>query len=68
VLDHGFCVTPNSERVVVLIEELELSEAAVRAEMRSFATSPNTSPDGAPSPAVVTNRSKLGPELIGMGL
>lgn len=68
VLDPGSCVTPTSERVIVLIEEVQISDAALLAELQRWASAPSGSPDGAPNPAIVTNRSQLGPELIGAGL
>jgi hypothetical protein len=68
VLHPGFCESPLSERVVVLIEEVEVIDPAVLAELQRFAAGQGISPDGAPNPTLVTNDSVLGPELIGAGL
>ncbi len=68
VLDPGSCETPTSERVIVLIEEVPFSDVAILAELDRWAASPSGSPEGAPNPTIVTNRSQLGPELIGAGL
>jgi len=68
VLHPGFCASPLSERVVVLIEEVELIDPTSLAELQRFAAGQGVSPEGAPNPTLVTNDSVLGPELIGAGL
>ncbi len=68
VLHPGFCATPNSARVIVVIEEAMFEDAAIVEEMQRWANSASGSPPNAPNPSVVTNRSRLGPELIGAGL
>ena len=67
VLHHGYSMTPNSERVIIIIEECE-ADTAVSSELHQWAKVPGGSPDGAPNPSAVMNRSRLGPELIGAGL
>jgi len=68
VLHPGFCATPNSARVIVVIEEAIFDDAAIVEEMQRWANSSSGSPPNSPNPSVVTNRSRLGPELIGAGL
>lgn len=68
VLHHGYNVGLNSERVIIIIEEVETDDATVLRDLRQWATAAGGSPAGSPNPLVVTNRSRLGPELIGAGL
>ena len=68
VLHSGYSATPDSERIIVIIEECELSDAATLEENRRWANKPGGSPENIPGPSIVTNRSQLGPELIGAGL
>jgi hypothetical protein len=68
VLHPGYSATPNSARVIVVIEEAMFNDVAIIEEMNRWANSPAGSPADLPSPSVVTNRSRLGPELIGAGL
>lgn len=58
VIGYPSCVTPNSENVAVLIEEVILPP---------LPGSDESAPPPVPTRATVTNRSKLGPELIGAG-
>jgi hypothetical protein len=68
VLRPGACVSPTSENVAVVIEEVIVDDPVVVNENKRFAASPGGSPERTPNPAVVTNRSRLGPELLGAGL
>lgn len=68
VLHPGYNVGPNSERVLVIIEEVETDDPTVLRDLRQWATAQGGSPAGAPNPLVVTNRSRLGPELAGAGI
>jgi hypothetical protein len=53
------CVTPNSENIAVIIEEVVILQASGGS---------SSAPPPAPAPkAFVTNRSKIGAELIGAG-
>jgi hypothetical protein len=60
-IGYPSCVTPNSENIAVVVEEVELS------------TSPTVSAKAIPELAppqvktIVTNRSKIGAELVGAG-
>lgn len=56
----------NYGRVIVVIEELVDFDPLDNANTSQWALT-GTSPSGAPNPVIVENRSKLGPELIGMG-
>jgi hypothetical protein len=68
LLNAGFSATPNSARVAVIIEECVLSDGAVLEETRRWAGAPAGSPENAPNPTIVTNRSRIGRELAGAGL
>jgi hypothetical protein len=56
---------PNSLFVAVVIEKIESSDPNVVGELRDFADEPPTAPGSTAPPAIVTNRSRLGPELVG---
>lgn len=68
VLHPGYSATPDSGRIAVIIEECILDDPAILEENRQWAARPAGSPEDVPSPAIATNRSKLGPELLGAGL
>ena len=68
VLHHGYNVGPNSERVIIIIEEVETDDPTVLRDLQQWATAPGGSPAGSSNPLVVTNRSRLGPELVGAGI
>lgn len=68
VLHSGYSATANSERVIVIVEECILTEdSAVVTELRRWAEAHGGSPENSPNPVIVTNRSRIGPELIGAG-
>lgn len=68
VLHPGYNVGPNSERIIVIIEEVESDDPTVLRDLRQWAAAHGGSPAGAPNPLVVANRSRLGPELAGAGI
>ena len=55
MLFHGYNVGPNSERVIVIIEEVVTNDPDILREMRQWATTPGGSPDRAANPTLVTN-------------
>jgi hypothetical protein len=58
----------NESRIMVVLEEVPLSDGAVIGELERWARGNGESPPSSPSPIVATNRSRLGPELIGAGV
>jgi hypothetical protein len=68
LLHGGYSGSPNSDRVAVIIEEFAIEDKAVLDETKRWADTKAGSPALSPNPTVVTNRSKMGPELLGMGL
>jgi hypothetical protein len=60
-----FCYSPNSSNVAVVVEEVIVDDNSITPEMERLARAGHGVPRGAPSAPVVTNRSRLGPELIG---
>jgi hypothetical protein len=62
-IGYPSCVTLNSENVAVVIEEVVLN--APVAAMASASTTPT--PASPQAKAIVTNRSKIGAELLGAG-
>ena len=68
ILHPGFSASANSERIIVVIEEYESNDPAVLQDDKFWAQSSTGTPENAPNPIVVTNRSRVGPELLGAGL
>ncbi|MET0595539.1 MAG: hypothetical protein ABW133_22760 [Polyangiaceae bacterium] len=58
-------ITGNECRFGVVLEESKLTDDALIAELQRYAVGNGESAPGAPNPEIVTNRSRLGPELIG---
>jgi hypothetical protein len=65
MLNPGFCAGPNSARVVVIIEECVLADDTVLQETREWAGAPDGSLEQNAAPAIVTNKSRVGSELVG---
>jgi hypothetical protein len=63
-IGYPSCVSPNSENIAVVIEEVILVGSGAAGAAQS---SSRPVPVPPPVPAAVTNRSRLGPELIGAG-
>jgi hypothetical protein len=63
VIGHPSCVTPNSENVAVVIEEILLPASDTTLSPARGASAPNVD-----AQEFVKNRTKLGPELVGAGL
>jgi hypothetical protein len=68
MLHLGQSVTPYSDRIIVIVEEVWVDDEEVLKDNEKWAATPGGSPDNVVSPIIVTNRSKLGPELIGAGI
>jgi len=69
VLDPGDPQSPNYTRVLVIIEEAETNDDQVLKNTQDFVNDMGgRSPEKAPNPIIVTNRSRMGRELKGMGL
>ncbi|MCC6129630.1 MAG: hypothetical protein IT186_06845 [Acidobacteria bacterium] len=67
LLHGGFSAGPHSDRIVIVIEEVPAGDAALDQELLKWSKSAAGSPEGSPNPSTVTNRSRLGPELLGAG-
>ena len=67
-LEDGVVASTNFANVMVMVEEVVVTEAAVNADTLRWANAPGGSPAGAPNPIVITNKSRLGAELTGMGI
>lgn len=63
-----FCFSATSENVAVVLEEIAVTDGGITAELRRLARAGQGVPRGAPGASVVTNRSRIGPELIGAGI
>jgi hypothetical protein len=66
-LFDGETPTLNYGRIIVVVEELVVADAAVNQDTARWALA-GTSPVGSPNPIIVENRSRLAPELLGAGL
>jgi hypothetical protein len=67
ILVYAENVTQNSANVAIVIEEFVSDEVAL-AELREFSKKAAGSPAGQSNPRLVTNRSRLGAELLGAGV
>lgn len=63
-----FCFSANSENVAVVLEELVIADSSATPELQRLAQAGHGVPRGAPGASVITNRSRIGPELIGAGI
>lgn len=61
-------VSSDSWCVAVVIEEIDVSETAVLDELAELSGQPSGRQAPAVMPSLVTNRSRLGPELVGAGI
>ena len=63
-----FCFSANSENAAVVFEEIVVSDNSITPEMQRLAQAGQGVPRGAPGASAITNRSRIGPELIGAGI
>lgn len=68
IIQQPYCKSPYSSRVVIVIEESPNDDMHLNVELQRWAGTPGGSTERASKPTIVTNRSRLGPELIGAGL
>ena len=66
-LFDGLTPMVNYGKIIVIIEELHVSDPATIKDTRQWANA-GSSPSGAANPVIVDNKSRLGPELVGAGL
>lgn len=68
VLHPGATPSVNFGRIAVIIEEVIVSDPGTIADTRHWIGRNGESPEGAPNPTVITNRSVWGREAVGVGL
>lgn len=61
-------ISGYEDRVAIVLEEQKISDATLIAELQRMSAGNGEMPPRTPNPQVATNRSKIGPELIGAGL
>lgn len=67
VLDYGKTSTPASRCIGIIIEEVDADPQADR-ELAELAASATSNAITKPQPAIIANRSRIVPELIGAGV
>ncbi|WP_342362175.1 hypothetical protein [Terrarubrum flagellatum] len=67
-LHDGVVASTNYANVMVMIEEINVTDSVTNLDTLQWAGTPGGSPPNSPSPLVITNKSRLGAEFTGMGI
>ncbi len=68
VLAEGVVPSANFANILVMVEELGISDPLTNEDTARWSNAPGGSPPGSPNPQVITNKSRLAAELTGMGI
>lgn len=67
-LDSGIATSKNYGTVMVVIEEVEVTDTATNLDTQKWSGLTGGSPPGSGNPTVITNKSKFSSEMTGMGI